>query len=127
MPHIRIEYPKALGEVIDIAAFCEHMRKTMAGMPVFPVSGIRVRAHAADATATADGRAFLFAHLEVIIGLGRDESTKKAMVETLYSAAEAFLKAPLTGLTFALSLEIREASTFSEKRWNGFRDALESV
>lgn len=124
MPHIRIEYPRALAQVVEMDAFCEHMRKAMADIPAFPVAGIRIRAHAADATATADGRAFLFAHLEVIIGRGRDAATKAGIVETLYAAAEAFLKPMVGARPFALSLEIRETTEFSEKRWNTYRAAL---
>lgn len=124
MPHIRIEYPRALAQIVEMDAFCEHMRDAMAGIPAFPLAGIRIRAHAADATATADGRPFLFAHLEVIIGRGRDAATKAGIVETLYAAAEAFLKRPVGARPFALSLEIRETTEFSEKRWNTYRAAL---
>lgn len=124
MPHIRIEYPPALAQIVDLDAFCEHMRKAMADIPAFPVAGIRIRAYAADATATADGRAFLFAHLEVIIGRGRDDATRAGIVETLYAAAEGFLKPLIGDRPFALSLEIRETTAFSEKRWNTYREAL---
>ena len=124
MPHIRIEYPRALAQIVDLAAFCEHMRKVMADIPAFPVAGIRIRAHAADATATADGRPFLFAHLEVIIGRGRDDATRAGIVETLYTAAETYLKPLIGERPFALSLEIRETTVFSEKRWNTYNAAL---
>lgn len=124
MPHIRIEYPHALAQIVDLDAFCEHMRGVMADIPAFPVSGIRIRAHAADATATADGRPFLFAHLEVIIGRGRDDATRAGIVETLYAAAETYLKPLIGERPFALSLEIRETTVFSEKRWNTYHAAL---
>ena len=79
----------------------------------------------ADVSAVADGAAeYLFVHMEVMMGRGRDEATREEVARNLYEAAEAHLRPRLSDRPFALSLEVRELSAASERRWNTIRDAI---
>lgn len=125
MPHLRLEYPAALASVVDMQAFAEAMRAAMVATPVFPAAGVRVRGAAADVAAVADGATDrLFLHMEVMMGRGRDEATREEVARNLYEAAEAHLRPRLADRPFALSLEVRELSAASERRWNTIRDAI---
>jgi len=55
MPHIAIEYSANLEEVVDMHGFCEALRIAGIETGVFPMPGIRVRAHRCDHYAIADG------------------------------------------------------------------------
>lgn len=131
MPHLRLEYPSALTDRVEMTTFCRYMNAAMQETGLFPLAGIRVRGHAADCVSVADdGAAILFLHflhMELMIGAGRRDDEKHTAVESLYAAAQAFLEPRLEGAPFALSLELRELSPFAQKRWNTIRDAIGSA
>lgn len=128
MPHLRFDHARDLGRQVDLAGFAEHMRAAMADTGLFPLGGIRVRGHAADHEAVADGApGWLWLDMELRIGQGRSEADKDRLVETLYTAAVGFLAPKLGATPFALSLELREIDPrFSGKAWNTVHTALKS-
>ena len=120
MAHLSFEYSANLEPVLDFQAFCDVMRDTMRDSGVFPLGGIRVRGTRVDVCAVADGDPHLgFVDMTVRMGQGRDAETRHSVTETLYAAAEAWLKSALDDRPFALSLEVMEIeSRFAEKRFN---------
>ena len=120
MAHLSFEYSANLEPVLDFQAFCDFMRDTMRDSSVFPLGGIRVRGTRVDVCAVADGDPHLgFVDMTVRMGQGRDADTRQSVTETLYAAAEAWLKSALDDRPFALSLEVMEIeSHFAEKRFN---------
>ena len=120
MAHLSFEYSANLEPVLDFQAFCDVMRDTMRDSGVFPLGGIRVRGTRVDVCAVADGDPHLgFVDMTVRMGQGRDADTRHSVTETLYAAAEAWLKSALDDRPFALSLEVMEIeSRFAEKRFN---------
>lgn len=112
MAHLSIEYSAGLesrlGEGADIGALCEAARRALIEAAIFPVAGIRVRAHRADYAVVADGLSgndFLAATMSV--GAGRSTGALKAAGDLVFAALQAALAGPLSTEHFALSLEIR--------------------
>ena len=126
MAHISFEYSANLESDIDLSAFCATLRDVMRDSGVFPLGGIRVRGTRVDVHALANGDADIgFIDMILRMGQGRDEATRKAVVEDIYTAAENWLKPHVGDRPFALSLEITEIEkTMSEKRFNNLHRYL---
>ena len=126
MPQLRFDYPPALAAHADPAAFAAAMRAAMAATGLFPVGGIRVRGHAADAVSAFDGAdGWIWLDMKLRIGTGRSEADRARACDALYTAARAFLEPRIAPRPFALSLELREIDpAFSRKGWNTVHAAL---
>lgn len=108
MPHLSIEYSPGLEARVDMAAVCQALHGAMVASGLFPLAGIRVRAHRADHVVVADGLAENdFAALTLSVGTGRRAEALRAAGDLIFSAAQAALAGPLSTPHFALSLEIR--------------------
>lgn len=126
MPHLRFDHSPGLGDLVDLQGFAEHMRAAMVETGLFPLGGIRVRGHAAEVQATADGSdRWHWLDMELRIGQGRSEADRIRATESLYAAGRAFLEPRLGTQPFALSLELREIDPrFSAKGWNSIHQTL---
>ena len=104
------------------------MRDVMRDSGVFPLGGIRVRGTRVDVCGVASGEPEIaFIDMTVRMGQGRDEATRTAVTETLYSAAEDWLRPRIGEIPFALSLEIMEIDArFAEKRFNSLHAFLKA-
>lgn len=106
--HLMIEYSPALEARADIGAVCTAAHAALIDAKIFPVAGIRVRAHRADHAIVADGSAendFLAATMSV--GAGRATEDLEAAGDGVFAALQSALSGPLATQHFALSLEIR--------------------
>ena len=54
MPHLIIQYSESLGEQVNMTEFCAVMSKVMQQTGLFPLAGIRVRAHPMPHSSIAD-------------------------------------------------------------------------
>ncbi|MZR12479.1 5-carboxymethyl-2-hydroxymuconate isomerase [Maritimibacter sp. DP07] len=108
MAHLSIEYSRGLADRADIAALCRALHAAMIDTGIFPLAGIRVRAHAADHAVVADGLDDNdFGALTLAVGAGRTTEALKAAGDVIFAAAKSALAGPLATEHFALSLEIR--------------------
>lgn len=108
MPHLSIEYSAGLEARVDMAAVCKALHGAMVAAGIFPLAGIRVRAHRADYAIVADGLPENdFAALTLSVGAGRDTATLKQAGDAIFAVAQSALAGPLATQHFALSLEIR--------------------
>lgn len=112
MAHLAIEYSAGLEARLPegggIGALCGAAQAAMIEAGIFPLAGIRVRAHRADHAVVADGLAendFLAATMSV--GAGRTTEALKAAGDLVFAALQAGLAGPLASEHFALSFEIR--------------------
>ena len=109
MPHLSIEYSPGLEARADMRAICEALHGAMVAAGIFPLAGIRVRAHKADIAIVADGLAENdFCAMTLSVGAGRSTEALKAAGDSIFAAAREALADPLSTPHFALSLEIRQ-------------------
>ena len=108
MPHLSIEYSAGLEDRANIAELCEALHDAMVRAEIFPLAGIRVRAHKADYALVADKLPENdFAAMTLSVGAGRSTEALKRAGEIIFAAAQAELAGPLSTPHFALSLDIR--------------------
>ena len=109
MPHLIIQYSESLGEQVDMTEFCAVMSKVMQQTGLFPLAGIRVRAHPMPHSSIADEHPEN-ASLDITlrIGEGRSGAQKAIAGSALMEGAKSAFVAQLAHPHFALSLEIIE-------------------
>jgi len=108
VPHLAIEYSAGLEARADMKAVCAEAHRAMIASGIFPLAGIRVRAHRADYAIVADGLPENdFAALTLSAGAGRSTEALKHAGGMIFAAVQAALSDPLSTPHFGLSLEIR--------------------
>lgn len=109
MPHFIIQYSENLGDQVNMTELCAVMSKAMQQTGLFPLAGIRVRAHSMPHSSTADEHPNnAFADMILRIGEGRSDEQKAAAGAALMEVAKSAFAAQLAQPYFALSLEIVE-------------------
>ena len=109
MPHFQIDYSPNLADRLDIAAMCRVIRDAAAKTGVFPLAGIRVRAIACDHVLIADGNpSHAFADISVRLRGGRPLAVRKAAVQAIFAAVEAFCAPVMAQSSLMLSMEMRD-------------------
>ncbi|GGF43086.1 MULTISPECIES: 5-carboxymethyl-2-hydroxymuconate Delta-isomerase [Mameliella] len=109
MPHLKLEYSPGLEALANIQALCDVLHAAMSAAGVFPLAGIRVRAHRCDAASVADRHPDNhFLAMELSVGAGRSKPVLAEAGEAVFAVARDTLADLLDSPHFALSLEIRE-------------------
>ena len=107
MAHLTVQYSQNLAHDVDMAEFCSVMSVAMQETGVFPLAGIRVRAHPMPQYSVADGHTKnAFVDMILRMGEGRSDATKSEMGAFLMARAEAVFAPLLAEPFFALSLEV---------------------
>ena len=110
MPHLVILYTPNLDAATDMTALCRALADTMlavqdeSGQQVFPTGGTRVLAYPAAHYAVADGqRDYAFVYLNLRMGTGRTDATKKRAGDAILARTAAhfdsIMKERLVGIT----------------------------
>lgn len=108
MPHLSLEYSPGLEERADMPALCRSLHGAMVEAGIFPLAGIRIRAHRADHCIVADGLAENdFLAMTLSVGAGRSTEALKTAGDRIFKTAQTALAGPLSSPYFALSLDIR--------------------
>ena len=117
MSHMTLEYSANLRTVGRFADLCRELARYMvtlriAGQPIFPAGGVRVRAIACDDYCIADGSIADagFVHAILKIGAGRSEETKQATCVGLFEIMKKHFASLYAERGLALSLEFIEFS-----------------
>ena len=124
MPHLVILYTANLDAVSDISALCRSLADAMLGVrddeghQVFPTGGTRVLAYPAPHYAVADGgtagRAaggdgdYGFVYLNLRMGRGRSETTKKRAGDALLTTAKAHFASLFAERHLGLTVQVDE-------------------
>ncbi len=108
MPHLAIDYSPSLEARVNVTAVCQAAYDAMIKSGVFPVAGIRVRAHRADICIVADDLPENdFLAMTLSVGAGRSKDVLAEAGSLVFDAVREVLSEPLSTPHFALSLEIR--------------------
>ena len=109
MPHLIIEYSANVENLIELDALLDKLHATALGTGVFPVGGLRIRAHRVDHYRIADNDpANGFVHATALIGHGRTLEVQQRAGEQLFATLAGHLKHVYERSPLAISLNIQE-------------------
>ncbi|KGX84550.1 5-carboxymethyl-2-hydroxymuconate Delta-isomerase [Pontibacillus litoralis] len=109
MPHVILEYTDNLSQHTDIQLLLEKINSVLIEKKVYPIGGIRSRAHEVNYYHIADGKEKdAFVHAILKIGKGRTEEVKKATCEQVFETIKTHFEEYCKHHYLALSLELIE-------------------
>ena len=109
MPHLIVEYSANIEEQIALDALLDKLHTCALGTGVFPLGGLRVRAHRADAFRIADKAPDNgFVHVTALIGHGRPLDVQQRAAEELFAVLTKHLEPLYDKSPLALSLNVQE-------------------
>ena len=109
MPHLIIEYSANIEDQIALDALLDKLHTCALGTGVFPLGGLRVRAHRADAYRIADKAPDNgFVHITALIGHGRPLDVQQRAAEELFAVLTKHLEPLYANSPLALSLNVQE-------------------
>lgn len=125
MPHFILEHSGNLtNESLDLDGLFTRLIDEAVGTGIFPLAGIRCRAHNCEYFRIADGTAtFAFVHLHVRIGAGRTEEQKANAAKVLFAVLTEHLSALYDSQGLAISFELSELPSHKFNH-NNLRDYL---
>ena len=125
MPHIQIDYSANVEALVDMATFCDHMRRAAIDTGILPMPGVRVRAFKATHVSIADGDpAHGFIDISLRLRGGRSDAAKRAAKEHIFATARDFLAPVLATQSMALSFEMRDIDPDLSPKTSTIRDHL---
>lgn len=109
MAHIIIEYSSNLSDRIDFPKFLQAVHESALATGIFPIGGVRTRAHALEHYRIADGHPDnAFVHTMLRVGYGRDVETRKRACDAIFATICAELSELFERIPLGLSLEMQE-------------------
>ncbi len=125
MAHLIVEYSANLDpETLALDALLARLVDTAVATGLFPVAGIRARAHRCEHFYIADGNPdYGFVHLEFKVGSGRSSAEKTAAGDALLAALTTHLQPLFDRQGLAISFEMSELPEIKANK-NNLRDYL---
>lgn len=109
MPHLIVEYSANIEERIALDALLDKLHTCALATGVFPLGGLRIRAHRADAYRIADKAPENgFVHLTALIGHGRPLDVQQRAGEALFAVVTEHLAVLYAESPLAISLNVQE-------------------
>lgn len=109
MPHLIVEYSANIEDQIALDALLDKLHACALRTGVFPLGGLRVRAHRADAYRIADlAPDNGFVHVTALIGHGRPLDVRQRAGQELLAALSEHLEPLYARSPLAISLNIQE-------------------
>ncbi|MCM7590706.1 5-carboxymethyl-2-hydroxymuconate Delta-isomerase [Enterobacter chuandaensis] len=109
MPHFIAECTDNIREQADLPGLFAKVNEALAATGIFPIGGIRSRAHWLDTWQMADGRHdYAFVHMTLKIGAGRSLESREAVGEMLFALIKAHFAELMAERYLALSFELDE-------------------
>lgn len=109
MPHFIAECTDNIREEADLPGLFAKVNEALAATGIFPLGGIRSRAHWLDTWQMADGRHdYAFVHMTLKIGAGRSLESREAVGEMLFALIKAHFAELMAARYLALSFELDE-------------------
>ncbi|CCN81018.1 putative 5-carboxymethyl-2-hydroxymuconate isomerase [Vibrio nigripulchritudo SFn27] len=109
MPHFVMEYSANLDSDIDFPDLFEQLADVAQTTGVFPLGGIRIRAHRCEQFRVAEGDPEnRFLQLSIKVGSGRTEDTLKDVGDTIHAFMTDYLASVFERHYLSFGLEITE-------------------
>ena len=109
MPHFIAECTDNIREQADLPGLFAKVNEALAATGIFPLGGIRSRAHWLDTWQMADGRHdYAFVHMTLKIGAGRSLESRQQVGEMLFALIKAHFAELMADRYLALSFELDE-------------------
>ena len=109
MPHFIAECTDNIREQADLPGLFAKVNEALAATGIFPIGGIRSRAHWLDTWQMADGRHdYAFVHMTLKIGAGRSLESREAVGEMLFALIKEHFAELMAARYLALSFELDE-------------------
>ncbi|HDS4824609.1 TPA: 5-carboxymethyl-2-hydroxymuconate Delta-isomerase [Enterobacter cloacae] len=109
MPHFIAECTDNIREQADLPGLFAKVNEALAATGIFPIGGIRSRAHWLDTWQMADGKQeYAFVHMTLKIGSGRSLESREEVGEMLFALIKAHFANLLAARYLALSFELDE-------------------
>jgi 5-carboxymethyl-2-hydroxymuconate isomerase len=109
LPHLIVEYSANIEDRIALDALLDKLHTCALATGVFPLGGLRIRAHRADRYRIADKAAENgFVHLTALIGHGRPLDVQQRAGEQLFAVVTEHLESLYDESPLALSLNVQE-------------------
>ncbi|AOP98581.1 5-carboxymethyl-2-hydroxymuconate Delta-isomerase [Enterobacter hormaechei] len=109
MPHFIAECTDNIREQADLPGLFAKVNEALAATGIFPLGGIRSRAHWLDTWQMADGKHdYAFVHMTLKIGAGRSLESREEVGEMLFALIKTHFAALMTARYLALSFELDE-------------------
>ncbi|NJQ21010.1 5-carboxymethyl-2-hydroxymuconate Delta-isomerase [Pantoea sp. LS15] len=109
MPHFIAECTDNIREQADLPGLFAKVNEALAATGIFPLGGIRSRAHWLDTWQMADGKHdYAFVHMTLKIGAGRSLESREAVGEMLFELIKTHFADLMVARYLALSFELDE-------------------
>lgn len=109
MPHFIAECTDNIREQADLPGLFAKVNEALAATGIFPIGGIRSRAHWLDTWQMADGKQeYAFVHMTLKIGAGRSLESREEVGEILFALIKAHFANLMAARYLVLSFELDE-------------------
>ncbi|HGS6003098.1 TPA: 5-carboxymethyl-2-hydroxymuconate Delta-isomerase [Klebsiella quasipneumoniae subsp. similipneumoniae] len=112
MPHFIAECTDNIREQADLPGLFAKVNEALAATGIFPIGGIRSRAHWLDTWQMADGKQdYAFVHMTLKIGSGRSLESRQDVGDMLFALIKSHFAALMESRYLALSFAMEELDT----------------
>lgn len=109
MPHFIAECTDNIREQADLHGLFAKVNEALAATGIFPIGGIRSRAHWLDTWQMADGRQdYAFVHMTLKIGAGRSLESRQDVGDMLFALFKSHFATLMESRYLALSFAMEE-------------------
>jgi 5-carboxymethyl-2-hydroxymuconate isomerase len=123
VPHLIVEYSANLEARFDLDSLLDRLHESAVDSGMFPLGGIRVRAHKAEHYRIADcqpGNAFV--HVTAIVGAGRPLDRRERVSRTLFAVICDELAPVQATSPLAISFNMREFDSVLNLKKNNLHE-----
>jgi 5-carboxymethyl-2-hydroxymuconate isomerase len=126
LPHLIIEYSANIEDQIGLDELLDKLHATALTTGVFPLGGLRVRAHRTEHYRLADKHPDNgFVHVTALIGHGRALDIQQRAGEQLFDTLRAHLEALFERSPLAISLNVQELHSILNFKQNNLHDYVQ--
>lgn len=126
MAHFVLEYSDNISnEVLNLQRLFADLHQAAMDTGIFPLKGIRSRAHACQDYRLADGNPeHMFVHLTVLLGAGRSLEERETAAKKFFSVLENHFASCFETRGVAMSFEMKELEPVLKYNKNNIQDYL---